>query len=307
MGTHVEIVPTRVPDRLLLLVVGCPSIERLRPEPAFGAPYFAQSLFPMESYVLFEGVKQLGNRSRFIFSARVRIDDHVQVLGHDDVSDQADAESSLDNAKALSDNSLHPVVLKKGQAPSAGDRPEVSVARLVVPAKVRGHDRECRSSTPPGPKDLGHPSLLKSSGTRASRAPLAAFDSARGHVQPTPPGVELHDGHCKEENGLRFGRRLFESGPDQVAANAEGAMSDLGLHPALRVILGVLTNKQRGPYPNFFLRPEGEPPVRDVVHVDSPRRGGPLRVQRDFERHAFGKAYRVPFPRVRVGIPLLTG
>ncbi len=54
-------------------------------------------------------------------------------------------------------DSLQAVVVKESQNPPAGDRREVRITRLIISAKMRGHDVEHISSSPPCPKDMGHP------------------------------------------------------------------------------------------------------------------------------------------------------
>ncbi len=113
----------------LLHVAGCPGVERLRPKAALGTPHVAKPLFPMEPDMLLERVKQLGNRDRLIISTSVWVDYHMYMLRHDDVPDQADAESLLQYTKSLGYDSFQAVVVKERQTPSAGDRPEVRITR----------------------------------------------------------------------------------------------------------------------------------------------------------------------------------
>ena len=94
-------------------------------------------------------------------STRMRVDDHMDMLRHDDVPDQADAESLLQYTQSVRYDSFQTVVVKERQTPSAGDRPEVRITRFVISAEMRGHDAERISSSPPCPKDMGHPALLR--------------------------------------------------------------------------------------------------------------------------------------------------
>jgi len=104
--------------------------------------------------VLFECVKQLGVRDRVIVPASVRVDEYVDMLRHNDVSDQADAESLLQYMKPIAYDAFHGIVVEERQTTLAGNRPEVRVARFVISAKMRGNDPEPISSSPPCPKSL---------------------------------------------------------------------------------------------------------------------------------------------------------
>jgi len=76
-----------------------------------GTPHFAQPLLPVEPDVLFECVKQLGVRDRVIVPASVRVDEYVDMLRHNDVSDQADAESLLQYMRPIAYDAFHGIVV----------------------------------------------------------------------------------------------------------------------------------------------------------------------------------------------------
>ena len=113
MRAHVEIVAACLPDGLLVLVASRPGIKRLRPQPVLHPADFAGPLFTMEPDMLFEGVKQSGDRDRLVISTSVRVDNHMHMVRHDDVPDQADAESLLEYTQSIDHNSFETVVVKE--------------------------------------------------------------------------------------------------------------------------------------------------------------------------------------------------
>jgi len=76
-----------------------------------GTPHFAQPLLRMEPDVVLECVKQLGDRDRGIVPASVRVYEYVDMLRHNDVSDQADAESLLHYIKPIAYDAFHGIVV----------------------------------------------------------------------------------------------------------------------------------------------------------------------------------------------------
>ena len=102
----------------------------------------------------------------------------MHMLRHDDVPDQADAESVLQYTQSVRYDSFQGIVVKERQTPSAGDRPEVRITRLVIFAKMRGHGAERISSSPPGPKECWGEitiSPLRIGGFPSSLAPENGF------------------------------------------------------------------------------------------------------------------------------------
>ncbi len=61
------------------------------------------------------------------------------MLRHDNVSDQTDADTLLQDTESIDHDALHGIVPAESEAPVARYRPEIRVPRFVITAKSRRH------------------------------------------------------------------------------------------------------------------------------------------------------------------------
>ena len=80
------------------------------------APHLTRSVLAPAGDVLFERVKQGADRNGNVVAGRMRIDRHVNVLGHDDITDQAGGVRRLKAVQGVDDYSLHCVIVEELQA-----------------------------------------------------------------------------------------------------------------------------------------------------------------------------------------------
>lgn len=82
--------------------------------------------------ILFESVKQFGDRHEPVAGGLMRINDQVNVLRHDCLANKAYYVAPSLSPQAVDRHSFHLIVAKVRQTAEAGDRPSLGIPLLVI-------------------------------------------------------------------------------------------------------------------------------------------------------------------------------